>query len=367
MHTKSIISLIVCFLLIGTIALECQAVQYKSRLMKKNEAEGKKFVKSALELQMHLDDLVSVFTGVIEQAADRVIAESTENEVKQHALLWKINGIPTALRALFHHDPAVAILDTWAFSMQMVNYFDDGEGKKDFGPWHEIAHNSSLKLEKRLAQLVASGLPDGNIDTLQIDIQSWVQEHPFARDFIYRDTLAAELGEIIGNQELDTLQTIGSLAVSIEEMTDQHAVYLDLLTKQARWQAEFVLAETFKNQGVKEAASTFVELAESLNQISPVVVHFPELIAQERKTFLDTLKTERETILQSIDRQRIATLSEIDVLRNRIQKETIDQGKELIDYLFVRALQLLAASLICGGGLAVLVIHLKGKKQSKFN
>ena len=96
-------------------------------------------------------------------------------------------------------------------------------------------------------------------------------------------------------------------------------------------------------------------------------MHFPELIAQERKTFLDTLKTERETILQSIDRQRIATLSEIDVLRNRIQKETIDQGKELIDYLFVRALQLLAASLICGVGLAVLVIHLKGKKQSKFN
>jgi hypothetical protein len=58
---------------------------------------------------------------------------------------------------LFHHDPAVAILDAWAFSMQMANYFERGEGKEDFGHWYQIAYDSSLKLEKRLAQLVASG------------------------------------------------------------------------------------------------------------------------------------------------------------------------------------------------------------------
>jgi hypothetical protein len=175
-----------------------------------------------------------------------------------------------------------------------------------------------------------------------------VLEHPIVRDFIYRDTVVPVLGEVIGDQELDTLQTVGSLAIGMEEMVDQLAVHMNLLTKQARWQAELVLVETFKNQDAKEAASTLVELVDSLNQISPVVAQFPELIAQERKAFFETLQTERETILQSIDEQRIATLSEIDSSSNRILKTTMDQSKQLIDHLFIRAFQLLAASLICG-------------------
>jgi hypothetical protein len=65
-----------------------------------------------------------------------------------------INCIPTAYRALFHHDPAVAILDAWAFSMQMANYFERGDGKEDFGQWYQIAHNSSLKFKKSLHNLL---------------------------------------------------------------------------------------------------------------------------------------------------------------------------------------------------------------------
>jgi hypothetical protein len=194
-----------------------------------------------------------------------------------------------------------------------------------------------------------------------------VLEHPIVRDFIYRDTVVPVLGEVIGDQELDTLQTVGSLAIGMEEMVDQLAVHMNLLTKQARWQAELVLVETFKNQDAKEAASTLVELVDSLNQISPVVAQFPELIAQERKAFFETLQTERETILQSIDEQRIATLSEIDSSSNRILKTTMDQSKQLIDHLFIRAFQLLAASLICGVVLAVIVIRLKGKRHTKQN
>lgn len=368
MNTKTIIGIIVCFLLLATITAECEAVQYKSRLLKKNkEAKGTKYVTSAAELQLNLDDLASVFTGVIEQTADQVIKVSTINSVKQHALLWKINGIPTAYRALFHHDPAMAILDTWAFSMQMVNYFEHGEGKMDFGQWNQIALNSSLSLKKKLEQLIDTGLPDGNVDTLEGNYKSWVLEHPIARDFIYRDTVVPELGSFIGDQELGTLQTVGSMAIGMEEMADQIAVYMNLLPKQARWQTELILLETFKDQDPKAALSTIVELADSLNQISPVVAQFPELIAQERKAFFETLQTERETILQSINEQRIATLSEIDSSSDRILKTTMDQSKQLIDHLFIRAFQLLAASLICGVVLAAIVIRLKGKGHSKQN
>jgi hypothetical protein len=51
---KAIIGIIVCLLLFAIIPVECEAVQFKSRLMKKKEAEGTKYLKSAVELQLHI-------------------------------------------------------------------------------------------------------------------------------------------------------------------------------------------------------------------------------------------------------------------------------------------------------------------------
>ena len=364
MKTKAAMGSILCFLFISVIGLECEAVQYKSRLLKKKEAEGAKYVKSATELQLELDDLAGVFTGVIEQAADQVISESTDMNVKKHALLWKINGIPSAYRALFHNDPAVAILDTWAFSMQMLNYFKHGKGKQDFGKGYHIAHKSSRLLEAKLAQLVSSGLPDGNVEPLREDFRKWAAAHPIARDFMYRDTVIPILGEVIGDQQLDTLQTVGGLAIGIEEMADLFAVQVNLLTKQARWQTELLLMETFKNYDAQEAVSTIVELAKSLNEASPVVAQLPQLIPQEREVFFESLQAERMAILDSISKQSIVTLSEIESSSDRILKTTMDQSKLIIDHIFIRILGLLIAGTLCTIIIVVLIFRLKGKRKS---
>jgi hypothetical protein len=121
--------------LIAALTIGCQTVQFKSRLMEKNKSEGTQYKKSAAELRIYLDELTGIFSGTIEQAADQIIAASPANEIKRHALLWKINGIPAAYGALFQPDPAIAIIDTWSFSMQMVDYFERGPGKADFGLW----------------------------------------------------------------------------------------------------------------------------------------------------------------------------------------------------------------------------------------
>jgi predicted PurR-regulated permease PerM len=125
--------------------------------------------------------------------------------------------------------------------------------------------------------------------------------------------------------------------------------------------------ETFKGYDAQEAVSTIVELAKSLNQISPVVEQFPEFIAHERETFLEVLQAERATILDSINEQRSVTLSEIESSSNRFLKTSMDQSKQLIDHLFIRAIQLLAAIMLCSVILVVLIFRLKGKWKSKID
>jgi len=41
-----------------------------------------------------------------------------------------------------------------------------------------------------------------------------------------------------GKNELDVFRTVGSLALSVEDVAIRLFLYMDLLTKQARWQSE---------------------------------------------------------------------------------------------------------------------------------
>ena len=116
-HKRLVKALVMLAAAFFSLAAGCQRIPYESRLMKKQAAAGARHQKTAAEVKIYLDELIGVLPGTIEQAADRIIATAVDAPIKQHALLWKINGIPTALRAMFHPDPGVAIIDTWAFGM----------------------------------------------------------------------------------------------------------------------------------------------------------------------------------------------------------------------------------------------------------
>ncbi|MHA1470454.1 MAG: hypothetical protein ACTSSP_07835, partial [Candidatus Asgardarchaeia archaeon] len=42
---------------------------------------------------------------------------------REKALLWKMYAIPLAKYAIFQQDPLAALVDAWAFCIQMKQYF----------------------------------------------------------------------------------------------------------------------------------------------------------------------------------------------------------------------------------------------------
>lgn len=383
----------------------CQAIQYKSRLMQKKESQGARYTKSASEIRLYLDDLAGIFAGTIEQTADRILEESTAADTRRHALLWKINGIPSAYRALFQPDPAVAILDVWAFSMQMVDYFDRGPGNNDFGRWQPIALEASHRLETRVRIFIAGGMPEGNIRSLQGKIQSWTSNHPIADDFMYRDSTAPELAGIIGDQAMDTFETVGRLAVRLEVVTEQLTTHINLLTKQARWQAELVATGLPNQPDLQHTLATVNDLSRSMTRLVSLAEQSSTLIAHERKaifasiqhertaslttidqqrtatlafmvkersTIINALQSERKTILQNLQSEREATLRSIDEMRriafndlasagDRMMDKARDQSEQLIDYLFIRGLLFLFAVLLGGLFTGIVWVRVKGR------
>jgi flagellar motility protein MotE (MotC chaperone) len=372
------------------IAVGCQRITYESRLMKQKAAEGARYQKSAAEVKIYIDELVGVVPGTIEQAADHILAETTDAWIKKPALLWKINGIPTALRVMFHPDPAIAIVDTWAFCMQMSDYFDRGPGRADLGQYRYIALDASRRIEARIAHMIADGLPEGRIIQIREQLHTWVLKHPIERDFMHRDTTVPELAAIIGDRAMDTLQAIGSLAVGIEDLTEQLTTYLNLLPKQARWQADLLLMDMVDPSTLQQGLATAKALAESVNRVAPTVEHLPDSLAQERtalfnavsqertntlaavdaqrqatldflrrerETIIDelrserlvitaNLRSEREALLQAINAQRTATMNELEAAGRDVVHNASQRGEALLDHMAVRSLQVLAVLLV---------------------
>lgn len=401
-----ILTLVSMLLIVG-----CQTHKYESRLLKHVKTKDDKLTMSATELRLELNEVAGVFKGTIEKAADEVIAKSKNSDIMRHALLWKINGIPLAYKAIFRPDPAVAFVDSLAFSMQMVEYFNIGFGKEDFGEWHHIALRASQEINKYIKELGQKGRTDGNIKPLEGKIQLWVNENPIERDFNYRDTTIPDLNSMLGEVELSTMQSLGSIGLTVEEVSYRLSVYMDLLTKQASWQAELVMIGNENQPSIQDGLNALNELGAFVKRVGPLGEEIPDWLTQERENIkaairqerieiltnidqqrldtlkyltafrikvtedltaelliiMDTLLSEREAVLQSIDEQRIATLKDIESAGNRIVSKMMKQGEPLVDYIFIRVLQLLAVVFVCGIVGTAIFFRLKGKKNTDVN
>lgn len=401
-------NLLVLLGLLFIVAAGCQKVQYKSPIMKEaSKTQSDLFAISAAELRLQLNDLAGLFDGTIEQAADRVIASTTDKAIERHALLWKINAIPIAYRALFQNDPGVAYLDTLVFSMQMVDYFETGYGRSDFGQWHVIALEASRSLEKTVGDLGFKIRSHGQDSPIQSELQVFASENQIERGFTYRHTVVPVLDKFLHQEEMDALQAVGSLVVTVEDISYQVARYMDLMTKQARWQAELILTDTDIVADIKSGAASLDELGSATAQMMPILEQTPNMVAREREALLSALRDERIGVLKDIDRQRIETLiyltkerlaatsdmrsmqsvlmdlmskeraavmgsideqrialfAEIESIGIRMVETAQQQSKNVIDHFFIRLFQLVAV--IVFGGFIVAFILLRLKREVK--
>ncbi|MGD2009947.1 MAG: hypothetical protein PVI76_02560, partial [Desulfobacterales bacterium] len=146
------------------------------------------------------------------------------------------------------------------------------------------------RVEKKVMEHVERARTDKNIKPLQDEIQTWVLENPIERDFIYRNSVVPILGSLIGEREMGALEKVGSLALSVEELAYQLIVYMNLLTKQARWQAELVMKGTLDEPGIQDGLVALNDLGSFAKRMTPMVAQAPDLVARERETILEALR-----------------------------------------------------------------------------
>ena len=112
------------------VAAACQGLAQQTQFM----VTSTSIDASAGEIRVRAVQLGRLFSTEIERAADSIRAVTGEPSIRRHALLWKMYAIPAAHEAVLLPDPALSILDAWAFAVQMEEYFGRGEQQSCWAP-----------------------------------------------------------------------------------------------------------------------------------------------------------------------------------------------------------------------------------------
>ena len=361
-------NLILSLFMVVTVVLAfsgCLSAPTETALMKEAGIEI-----SITEYKIRLREFGYRFAGIVELSADEIVSNTSDNEIKKQALLWKIYAIPAMIRSISINDPLASGIDSWILSVQMLQYFEDGYGKDLFGEYQDIAITASKLIVSDIENVARQMKREGDISRTQKTTRDWTKKHPLKNNKFLRVSALDTVAHIIGSKGYDLGGSVESIAVSVFELKDQVTLYTNYLPKQIKWQMEYAAYDAFGDSTVGNIMQNFNTITQSTDRITRVVEETPLLVEELQKSSLDNINYQRLATLEALTDERIAVMESIKLERiailediNRERNETLDRLEEIsyaavngttifatdiIDKIFWRALILLAVVFIGG-------------------
>jgi hypothetical protein len=292
--------------------------------------------------------------------------------------VWKAEAIPVMQTSLLNTDPIAAILDTWAFIFQMTAFMEQPTLKTAMGNFDPLVAETLRNMEAEMERLVVSAAPKANLADLRQRVHSWAEAHPIQDSLASRQSADPDVIHKIGQTSLGTMASIKALAESMGDLSARLDAYNLYLPKEARWQAELFVADLERDPQVSGALSYLGVLANTAAKIDSERLATLDFVRQERLQTLDNLqqqriatiaalhaerlgatadlhaerlgatadlRTERQTLLSALRDDEAKVMNGIKATSEQDIKTLGDKGHDLIDQLFVRAVELMLLTL----------------------
>ncbi|WP_226683973.1 MULTISPECIES: chemotaxis protein [Shewanella] len=344
-----------------------------------------------LSMRVFTREYASSFFAGVEQSADLILQRSDDLQIKSNALMWKINAEQTLGQTIFQVSPLAAMIDTWAFTAQMAQFFESGNGKALFGEQTQLAANTSQQLladyERRMQGLMSKADFDAN----QQFIREYAVAHPlfdvsFPRVSAFNDWLSfRKIGEF------DAVTTFGSVPEVMSDMSDRMAMLASQTPKLLGWKAE--LFALHSNINSKEVQQTLKDISETSAKFQKLMNESPQLMSElavdlrreltpllaqldasaernlaqlsvERLALEKMVERERIALEQMVDRERQAVTKEADALVQRTVTQVFEELTGVIKSLILYIVLFLLVVFFAPLGLGVWLGKRIGLKQA---
>ncbi len=344
------------------------------------------------EFRMRTNDFTEFFVAVIEDAADVIIEQAEDEDVRRHAMVARLRVVTAFLDAVSQPDPAASLVDVWAFCLQLQDFVTDGAGRDVFGEDQEVVIAATDMIVAEVENVVASVAGGEGAPVAAGFVRSWADEHPITVLPFARGTSAVELAEQMERQDGGPFAALGRLQTGVDDVVEQMQRYLGILPRTVRWQAQLILHQTLYDEPrIVQSLDSLDAVTAGLLEMNAFVQALPgdlraaaretleELgpyIENERARLLGEIDAQRRAVFEDIDRERTLVMAELerqtamvqgeldadidDVLDNiealtaGMISESADEGERLMDLVYRRALVLLLIAIAGGAGLIVL-------------
>lgn len=361
-------------LLLAVMACGCRFALPEAK-MKASVHAQKDVAANYNQIRLRLRAMVGPACGEIEQAADQIIAGTTNAAVQRAALLWKIEGVPALRAALFQPDPFTAQFDSWVLCHQMTDYFEIGPGKASLGESSPIALAACRRLEEEMNRVAASMTISGDVTKGRAFAKKWAREHPIRHSITDRETTLSRVLERDSSGDISTGQAVAEITTTVDDLNRRLEIYSDQLFRQGRWEAQLFKSELMAElpvaqalplaeravKSAEQAVATVERLAPAIERAIGVAENAPKLIASEREAAIKAVQDELTRTIKFVQEERVAALDRLTSERlaaiKDLQVTVIAERKALtqdleqislkvVDHAFWRVAQLGAVALV---------------------
>ncbi|MCK5104332.1 MAG: hypothetical protein KAQ62_28855 [Cyclobacteriaceae bacterium] len=282
-------------------------------------------------MRLRLSDYFIHYTSILEEEADKIYFGTNNLEIKRAALMWKIYGISAMNKAINMPDPIASFYNAWPFTKQIIIFFEEGEGKEKFGPFHKDAVQLSRYFESKLDTILIDMTDIANFDLMEPQIDNWVAEHYPIQDFYFtRESTLEDFARWLGEEHLGLGKSVVTITEEVKELSNKINLYTDLVPRQARWQIDYAILNYLQDTTL---TSRIDKLITSMDRITKVIEMTPDVIEYNRDATLRDIDEQREKSLQFLIGERKAFINEIRKERVEVISKIIAERKAVLEEL----------------------------------
>jgi hypothetical protein len=289
------------------------------------------------------------FIAAVGQTADKIAGATSDPEIRQNTLRWKIAASGRSLSAASQMAPMMSLLDTWALSVQMSDFLSAGAGQTLFGAQQPLATTLAAD-EARDAQDLARRVtaPDEFAKDRQF-IDAYAGAHPLEDLHFTRASIVSAWTDYSGSRT-KLVDSLGTVPEALADAGDRVRMYGETGPEQLIWQAQ--LAAQKSGVSGEDVRAALKRLDQRMDQFSAMVSSTPAVVngalrdagarfdsswadvmrdvRGEQTTLADTVSAERQAAMSALDVERAAAAADATRIADQAVRQAGEEVRRLV-------------------------------------
>ncbi len=259
-------------------------------------------------LRTHLVLLADQTSAQIAGTTTQIARNTNDPRIQEQTILFKLRAIPVMYNLVNHPDARAAFLYSWMFSVRLLDYLTEGEGRALFGDGQPLIVKTAQNLMRDIVALGYKYFPKAVMDEVRNEIDELSAANPMGAAMgtqtvaLPANTTAQQRGAIdaILGAPVRGLEGVGSTPEAIQAVALTIESLMNLIQQMpqfVRWQTELLLLQTESQPAVLELREDVTRISKSIESVAQTVATLPADLRQE----LDAALAEARETIAAVD------------------------------------------------------------------